>query len=206
METKTVFIFVSLLPTLFGIFILIAAILNWGKNLTPRKLVYKLIREALGEQGTRIFVGLGGIGLILYGTFIFSTMYLGLDPFSQKDHPTNQIILEKQTIIDSNTTTSSSQSSTIKALELNVKSNGESILKDYIKVSFKNNYLTNIPNIIWEMENLEEIDLTNNKISKLPIENLKKLNNLKSLILTNNPIDKTEIDRLKTELKIEIKY
>jgi|GEM_PF-2172117 Leucine-rich repeat (LRR) protein len=206
MESKSVFLFVSLLPILFGVFILIAVIKNWGKDMTPRRLVYKIIRETIGEKGTRIFGGLAGIGLILYGVFIFSTMYLGYNPFSKKDKQTDNISIEKKTVIDANTTTSSTLYLTIPTLEQNVKLGGESILKEYVKVSFRNNHITSIPDIVWKMRNLEEIDLTNNKISKLSLENLKNLNNLKVIILTGNPIDKSEIDRLRKEMNIEIKY
>jgi len=206
MESKTVFIFVSLLPFLFGVFIIIAAIKNWGKGMTPKKMLYRVIRELIGEKGTRVFGGIVGVGLILYGLFIFSSMYLDYNPFSQKNRLTDKITLEKKITQEGGTTISSSLFGTVSEIQTDISAKGDSELGKFTKISFKNNYRDNIPKIVWKMKNLEIIDLTNNNIKRLPIEEIKKLKKLKQIIVTGNNIDTDNIDSLSNQLKLEIKY
>jgi hypothetical protein len=54
------------------------------------------------------------------------------------------------------------------------------------------------------MENLEEINLTNNLVKRLPVLELKQLKALKKIIITNNPIESSNLDSLKVLLSIEI--
>lgn len=193
---------VSTLPFLLGLFILIISIKNI-KAKKPTKLSSIIIRKLLGETGTRIFAGIAAIAMMIFGFNFF----MKINEFKFPGHDkkkTNIVVMTKQKIIDANTTSYSSRRMTLPELKKEYKYAGNSLIADYTSISFKNNYIKKLPDFVWSMKELEEIDLTNNKITSLPKEQLASLPKLKTLILTGNPIDSTESFLIKNNRQFEI--
>lgn len=95
---------------------------------------------------------------------------------------------------------------TLEQLKTIIEMMGEVQYDKYIEVSFKNNYINKIPDFIWEIKNLELIDLTSNNINELDIKSLSKMRHLKTIILTNNPIAKEKVKNIREKTNLEIQY
>ncbi len=189
--------FISLIPLLLGIFILIVAI-KIRKGFTPRRPLAKLIRRVLGEKGTRIFAGIVGVGLILYGGSFFISMN-HIDFPSAKEKKSDKVWIVKISVTGSDTT-KSYISTPIDMLEHAY--NYPNL--NFVSISFKNNYIKEVPDVVWDMINLKKINLTNNQITALPIEKIKKLKKLQTIILINNPISESELIKIRKELDLNI--
>ncbi|WP_258098426.1 leucine-rich repeat domain-containing protein [Marinoscillum pacificum] len=193
---------VSTLPFLLGLFILVISIKNI-KAKKPTKLSSILIRKLLGETGTRIFAGIVGIAMMIFGFNFFMEINQFKFPGHDKKK-TNIVVMTRQKIINASTTASSSRRMTLPELQKEYKYAGNSLIAEFTSISFKNNYIKKLPDFAWSMKELEEIDLTNNEFTSLPKEQLASLPKLKTLILTGNPIDSTEAVLLEKSLQVEI--
>lgn len=189
--------FISLIPFLLGLLILTVAI-KGRKGYTPRKAIAKLIRSLLGEKGTRIFAGIIGVIFIFYGINLFMEMnQIGFK--SAMEEKSNKVSIVKISVIGSDTT-KSYISAPIDMLEHAYNYPNH----NFVSISFRNNQITKVPDVVWDMVNLEELNLTNNQIKELSIEKIKKLKKLQTIILINNPISEAELMKIRNELDLNI--
>ena len=56
---------------LFGIFLFYASCKGWNRNYVPHQRSARILKDAIGYNGTRFFTGLIGSVLILIPTLIF---------------------------------------------------------------------------------------------------------------------------------------
>ena len=80
-----------------------------------------------------------------------------------------------------------------KILEDELLFHGPEELLKYRTISFKDNGLNEIPNFIWEMSNLTELELTNNNLKTLPVKKIKALQKLEILKLDSFKINKKSL-------------
>lgn len=189
---------------LFGIFLFYSAYKGWNKNYVPHKHSARIVKEAIGYNGTRFVVGLIGSILILIPTLIFLNKVAGIEP-PKKMTRSELIFLTPNN--DNNQDKSIHFGDTTGDLNIiteHVKYAPREIRDNYIKVSFKDNYLDELPQFIFKLQNLQEIDLTNNDIENLPIEQLKSLKKLRKIILTNNPVSPENLNQIKQLQYIQI--
>ncbi len=75
-------------------------------------------------------------------------------------------------------------------------------LDSYDSISFRDNYLDELPDFVWDMKNLKSLYLKNNKIETLPIEKIKNTG-IKTIYIIGNPFTKENINKIK-QLGIDI--
>ncbi len=206
MEIRTTITLLSIVAILAGVYSIYASIKNTHKNHSQHRAKHRIIQNVLGINGARIFYGLLGFGLILFGLFILFQSYVKPKLGNEYNNKTDKFILVSETVTVDGFSVSSNLTTTLKQLNNSIKILGKSELDKYVQVSFRNNYLEKIPDLVWEMKNLKAIDLTFNNISKLDVKKLSKMEKLKVINLSNNPISKKSIEILKKETNIEIKY
>lgn len=206
MKVKTGFILVAIFSILAGNYAIYASYKNTHKNYSQKKLKHRLVQNILGINGARVLYGFLGLGLILFGTFILFQFFVTPKLGNEYNNKTNEFIISSRTINKEGYTLNSNIITNLNQLKSRIKFGGEEQLNKYVKISFKNNYLEEIPQIVWKMKNLKTIDLTYNKIVNLNIEQISKMDSLKIIVLKNNPITKENIDKLRKKTSIEIRY
>ncbi len=206
MSDNTVLTILSIIIVLLGITFIIVAIKK-KKFDEPRKIIPKIIYEAFGEKGLRYTIIIIGVGTIIYGFTFFGNHVLNFSPikaFTQQNSKSDFVQLDSREIKINSGTTSRHLSIPLNDLERSITNMDENEKNQFIKISFSNCRLNNIPTVIWKLKNLEEVNLNNNKLTTIPIESLNSLPNLKTLILTNNKIVDDEKDRLIANLNCKI--
>ena len=206
MEPKTILTLLSIFAILIGVYSIYASIKNTHKNHSQRKLKHRLIQKILGINGARFFYGILGFGFIILGVFILFQSYIKPDLGNEYNNKTDKFVLVSKTINNDGYTMKSKTHTTLEQLKSTIKIIGNEKLNEYVQVSFKNNYINKVPDIIWEMKNLNFIDLTYNNISELNIEKIIKMDSLKTIILKENPISEEKIKEIREKTNIEIKY
>jgi len=206
MEPKTILIIISTVAILAGIYAIYASIKNTHKNHSQRRLKHRLVQKILGINGARIFYGFLGSGLIAFGIFMLFQFLVKPKLGQEYNNKTNKFVLVSKTTTNDQYIMNSSITTTLDQLQSSIKVLGKEKLYEYVEVSFKDNYLESIPEITWEMKNLEVIDLTYNNIHEIDINKISGMEKLKTIILTNNPISSEKIEEIKTKTNLEIKY
>ncbi|MFW2375202.1 leucine-rich repeat domain-containing protein [Cellulophaga baltica 4] len=204
MEPKTVILLLAIIALLAGGYTIYASIKNKHKDYSHRKLKHRIIQNVLGVDGARIFYGFLGIGLIIFGGFILFQFYVKPNLGNEYNNKTDQFTLVSKTLSTGDYTMTSSTTSTLKQLETSLKITGEEKLQDYVSADFSNNYLNQIPEIVWKMKNLKRIDFTYNNITEIDLTQLSKMDSLTTIILSNNPISIAKIKTLKETTNLEI--
>jgi len=206
MEPKTILSLLSIFAILAGVYSIYASIKNTHKNHSQRKLKHRMIQKILGINGARFFYGILGFGLIIFGVFILFQYYIKPNLGNEYNNKTDKFILVSKTINNDGYTIQSNTHTTLEQLKNKIKIIGDEKLNEFVQVSFKNNYINKVPDIIWKMKNLKFIDLTYNNISELNIEKIKNMDSLKTIILRENPISEEKIKEIREKTNVEIKY
>lgn len=179
-----------------GVFALRGAIRNSFKNVELKKAKARMLREILGEQGYRVFVGALGVLFIAASLSLAFLMLGGLK--LTKGRSKTDVINIAMVSDDPNVT--SGLMATEQQLKLKYEIIGETEFEKYQGISFKNNYRSDLPDLMWHMKNLESIDLTNNDFSELPLEKFSQLPKLTKLILTGNPMEPAYVEKVRAAL------
>lgn len=184
----------------YGVYFIYKAFNGWNKNYVPHKLSAQAVREVVGYDGTRVIVGIIGVVFTLIPTLIFANKVLGISFPDRWTSGTNTIFItvEPDKSIDSDIYSLPGELAVeMQSLNDHIKYSPQARKDEYVKISFRNNYLNYLPLIIFDLQNLKEIDLTNNDIESLPIEKIKSLKKLRKLILTNTSISPENLKQLK---------
>ena len=162
MKVENVILIISIIVMLIGIWAVYYSLKLWNPNYRPRKLIAKLIRQSLGSKGTQIFTIIFGTVLILFGSgMTYMTLTKGkLNPYSSYNKS------EWITISVFNAQMGAILRSKVSLEKQKISRSGKDHLKNYQTVSFKNNGIKEIPNFVWDMSNLEKLDMTNNELKK----------------------------------------
>ncbi|WP_165749044.1 DUF308 domain-containing protein [Cellulophaga sp. Z1A5H] len=172
MEPKTVILLLAIIAIFAGIYTIYASIKNKHKDYSHRKLKHRIIQNVLGVAGARIFYGFLGIGLVLFGLFMLFQFYVKPNLGNEYNNKTDQFTLVSKTLSTEDYTMTSSTTSTLKQLDITLSVIGEEKLKDYVSADFSNNYLNQIPEVVWKMKNLKRIDFTYNNITEIDLKQL----------------------------------
>lgn len=200
--------FETLLLTVFflmGIFFVFKSRKGWNQNYVPSKFLARIIKEAVGYNGTRFLVGLVGAILIIIPMLIFANQVLGISLPHRATSKSNIVFIAAKP--DENRSLYSpggDRYGDLQSITDHIKYSNPEIRNTYFKISFKDNYLNELPLITFELQNLEEIDLCNNDIEYLPIDKLKSLKKLRKIILTNNPVSPENLNQIKQLQHIQI--
>ncbi|TDO94539.1 leucine-rich repeat domain-containing protein [Flavobacterium sp. 245] len=190
---------------LYGAYFIYKAFKGWDNSYVPHKTSARIIREIVGYDGTRFIMGIIGFVFALIPALIFSNKVLGINPPERLTSKSDIIFLTAEP--DENRgiyAPGGDRSGNLQSITDNIKYNSQEIRNTYIKISFKNNYLDALPLIIFDLQNLEEIDLENNDIENLPIDQLKNLKKLRKIILTNNPISSENLKQIKQLQNVKV--
>ena len=206
MEPKTIIILIAIIAIIAGIYSIYASIKNTHKNHSQRRLKHRIIQKILGVNGARIFYGILGFGLFIFGVIILFQILIKPKLGNEYNNRTNKFILVSKTINKNGYSLSSSTTLNFEQLNRTIQIKGKDELNKYVQASFKNNYLDEVPEIVWKMKNLRVIDFTYNNIAQIDINKLSKMDSLKTIILTNNPISKEKINEIKEKTDIKIIY
>ncbi|ADY29359.1 leucine-rich repeat domain-containing protein [Cellulophaga lytica] len=199
MEIKIILYGISIFTIITGSWILYYAIKKWNPDFKPKKLTAKLLREILGSKGSQIFSGIMGGILILFGiTLTYLMLTKDMRSKSNKYAKSEWILITK---FDGKNR--SVLNSKIEIENKKISRMGKEHLKGYQQISFKDMGIDKIPDFVWDMTNLETLDLTNNEISKIPNE-ISKLTKLRRLILTGNNIENKHLKELEELTGAEI--
>ncbi len=205
MEPKTILILVAIVSIFAGAYAIYGSIKNTHKNHSHRRLKNRTIQQLLGVDGARIFYGILGTGLLVFGLLFFFNLVVAPMLGDEYNNKTDEIVLVSKTTYSGNFSGQSTTYTTVEKLRGTTEIMGNNYLDDFIKISFKDNYRESLPDIVWEIKNVEIIDLTNNKISEIDSDKLSSLEHLKTLILTNNPISSEKIEEIRTNTVLEVK-
>jgi hypothetical protein len=201
-------IFDILLLTIFfllGIFLFYASYKGWNKNYVPHKRSARILKEVIGYNGIRVVTGLIGSILILIPSLIFFNKVIGIKAPKRMTSKSELVFLTPNNDNDQDKSIHfGDRSGDLNLITEHIKYSSPEIRDNYIRVSFKDNYLEEVPEIIFKLQNLEEIDLTNNDIESLPINQIKSLKKLRKIILINNPISPENLNQIKQLQYIQI--
>jgi hypothetical protein len=179
-----------------GIFALRGAIKNSFKDVELRAKAY-VLREILGAEGYRYFVGIIG------GVFIAASLGLvvlivgGKSLLGGGESKTDVMTIA---LITGDSTVTSSLMATESQLKMTYDALGDRTFDTYQHISLRNNYRRTLPDLLWKMKNLESIDLTNNKFTELPLKEFVRLPKLRRLILDGNPIEQAYMEQIRSTL------
>jgi hypothetical protein len=194
-------LFEILLLTIFfllGIFFFYVSYRGWNENYVPDKRSARILKDVIGYNGTRFVTGLIGSVLILVPTLIFFNKVIGIKAPQRMTSKSELVFLTPNNTNNPDKSIHfGDRSGDLNTIMEHIKYSSPEIRANYIKVSFKDNYLDELPFITFKLQNLEEIDLTNNDIENLPIDQLKSLKKLRKIILTNNPISSENLNQIK---------
>ena len=171
---------------------------NLYNKFKPRKAIGKLIREILGERGSQIWLIFVAITLFLLpGLYLSYLHYIKPNLPEEYSNKTDTVVLRhimKATKIDDGWITSAPISwTTVDKIKDQLRYTN---LDSYDSISFKDNYLDELPDFVWNMKNLKSLYLKNNKIIVLPIEKI-KTSEIKTIYITGNPISNENINQIK---------
>lgn len=198
---------ILLLTTFFllGIFFFYSAFKGWNKNYVPQKRSARILKDAIGYNGTRFITGLIGSVLLLIPILIFSNKVMGIKMPKRITAKSELVFLTPNNANNQDKSIHfGDRSGNLNSITDHIKYSSPEIRDNYIKVSFKDNYRDELPEIIFKLENLEEIDLTNNDIVNLPTDKIKSLKKLRKIILTNNPVSPENLNQIKQLQYIQI--
>jgi len=200
----TLLIIIGIVLFLTGGYLILTALKNWHSDYVPKRFFARAIKESLSPTAYRYFQGIFGSVIIIT---VLSLAYIEFIKPKISKNKTNIITVKYS-------------DGTGKALSFMGSSDGSSIVtlsttnekinrikhefELFDSISFKDNYIREFPDFIFEMKNLEVINFTNNDLSDLPVSKIKNLKELRKIILVNNPIDSFRINKIKKELDIEI--
>jgi hypothetical protein len=178
-----------------GIFALRGAIKNSFKDTQLRAKAH-MLREILGAEGYRYFVGIIG------GVFIAASLGLVILIVGGKSLMSGESKTDVMTIalITGDSTVTSSLMVTESQLKMKYDALGDRTFDTYQHISLRNNYRRTLPDLLWKMKNLESIDLTNNKFTELPLQELAQLPKLRRLVLDGNPIEQAYMEKIRSTL------
>ena len=183
---------------LFGIFLFYASCKGWNRNYVPHQRSARILKYAIGYNGTRFFTGLIASVLILIPTLIFFNKVVEIKAPKRMTSKSELVFLTPNNANNQDKSIHiGDRSGDLNIITEHIKYSRPEIRDNYIKVSFKDNYLDKLPTFIFKLQNLEEIDLTNNDIETLPINQIKNLKKLRKIILTNNPISSENLNQIK---------
>lgn len=205
MELETIFTLIIIFALIAGFYAIYGSVKNIHKNHSNR-LKHRLIEQIMGVDGARVFYAIIGFGLIVFGLLLLFQIHIKPNLGHEYNNKTDRFVLVMRVTDYGGRGGRGTLITTLQQLEKNIEILGEEKLDTYVQADFTNNYLRQVPDIVWEMKNLEVIDLTYNNISDLEIDKLSKMTQLKTIILTHNPISKEKIEELKVKTKIEFKY
>ena len=198
MEPRTILNLVCVFAILFGAYIILASVKNWHKNHSHRRLKARIVQYVLGVDGARVFYGIIGAGMILFGLVVLFQMHvkplLGEKINNKTDQITLSLIMPNASADYEMTV---SEITNFARLKENVRIMGEEQLLKYSTISLRDNYLKEIPEMVWKMENLKSLDLTNNEIESISIQNLQRLPKLESIILDGNHISEENLREIR---------
>jgi Leucine-rich repeat (LRR) protein len=177
---------------------------NLFNRLKPRKPIAKFIREILGERGSQIWIFFISITFFLLpGLYLSYLQYVRPHLPAEYSQKTDGIALRhimKPNKIDDGWIRSAPITwTTVDKIKDQLR---YSDLDSYDSISFKDNYLDELPNFVWNMKNLKCLYLKNNKIKVLPIEKIKNTD-IKTIYIMGNPFTDENIHQIK-ELGIDI--
>jgi len=161
---------------------------NLYNILKPRRVIGKLFREILGENGTQNYILLLSLVFLSIGFYITYNVHIKPNLPNRYSKKTTNITLSKN--------------GGKETMWVTIKNAEKYTNLNFDKVSLKNNFIDSIPDFIWKIETLTTLDLENNDIKKIPLERLKK-SKIKKIILTGNPISIDEIKKIEM-LDIEV--
>lgn len=196
---------ISLLFSLFfisiGIIMIYRAVKNRHVGVVPRKLIARLIRELLGDKGTKVFVIVFGSIFVLIGlsSLLGSLFYTSSKKtgFEKTEKITVQLEIQG---IDNAPALGIMLFKNIDELER--KREKYSTIR---KISFKNNHLDSLPLCLLEMNNLNELDLRGNNVTVNDLLGvLKAENDIKKLKVFGTPLVKDDSLLLNQFPSIEI--
>lgn len=185
----------KLILTLLAIFCIIIAFLliisakkNKHKKFIPRKASAKLIKNILGDEGTKYYVYVSGVLFIFFGVGLIYLLHFSTPSIPSGYEQTETIYIHANSLspFDNSPTVSISQFENVNKLNLHGKYDRDKN-NHIIKISFKNNYLSSLPECVNQMSNLKELDIRNNNIkTNHLIDILNKLKNLRKVRLYGN--------------------
>jgi hypothetical protein len=178
-----------------GIFALRGAIKNSFKNVELRTKAH-MLREILGAEGYRYFVGIIG-GVFIAASLGLIILMVGGKWLMSGESKTDVITIAR---ITGDSTVTSSLMATESQLKRKYDIVGDLDYDTYQHISLRNNYRRTLPDLLWKMKNLESIDLTNNKFTELPLKEFVRLPKLRRLILDGNPIEPAYLEQIRSTL------
>ena len=205
MTPKSIIVILSIIVIIAGIYSIYASIKNTHQNHSQRKFKHRMIQKILGINGARVFYGFLGAGLIVFGLFMLFQFFVKPNLGNEYNNKTDKFVLISNTISNDKFIMTSSLTTTLEQLKSSIKIVGNAKLDEYVQIDFNNNYLDNLPDIVWQMKNLKTINLTNNNISDLDIDKISKMDSLKTIDLTNNPISIEKINEIRANTTVDIK-
>ncbi len=205
MEFKIFIILFLTFVFLYGVYFIYKAFKGWDNSYIPHKMSARIIREIIGYNGTRVIMGIIGFVFALIPTLIFANKVLGINPPARLASKSDIIsISAKPDKTRGIYAVGGDRYGDLQSITDNIKYNSQEIRDTYIKISFKDNYLDELPLITFKLQNLEEIDLENNDIENLPVDQLKNLKKLRKIILTNNPISPENLRQIKQLQNVKV--
>ena len=160
--------------------------------------MHRAIFDSFGDKGIRAYVFIAGGIVITIGFFIASLsgeINLDTSNYSQNKPYINFTGLVKNPMNpDQLMEGSISTVGDIRAMLLREED------KYILKAEVINASLKKVPNKVWNMKNLKELDLSKNKLKQINKDSLKQLNSLERLTLSGNPIPPQFIQELGEEL------
>ncbi len=165
----------------------------------PRTTIQRFFSELLGERGSQIWIMFIAITLFLLpAAYLSYVHYIKPKLPAEYSQKTEDIALRH--IVKSNRShdgwiiSAPVEWTTVNHIQQRLSYTD---LHIYDSISFRDNYLEELPDFIWKMSNLKHLNLKNNKIISLPIETIKK-SPLSHIYITGNPIDKNNLIELKS--------
>ncbi|MDO5979261.1 hypothetical protein [Flavivirga spongiicola] len=198
MEPTYVIYIISIIFTGIGLWILFYVFKKWNPNYVPRKITAKIIRNLFGSKGSRIFSGIMGTIILIFGIGLFY-----LESTRESRHLSNKekTYIKTDNIQITQHSDNSILHTTLKIEQQKISRIGKDHLKNYKTISFDGNGLENIPNIIWDMTNLRILDLSNNELTEIHQykDKIQKFEELNLIILDNNPMDSLYVKKINQE-------
>lgn len=193
MEFETFMNFFFSFMSILSVYLIYKAIKGWDPNYKPGKLTARVIRAALGYKGSRIFTGvMGSLLLALWITMLLLTNTSFRPSFADK---TDMFEITCGTGFAANNIENVN----------NLNYGAGAYKREQITgLSFKNNYLKEVPEVVWNIENLKILNLANNKIKKIDLEGIRKLKQLDTLIITGTPIAEDNLQQISSTMNVHI--
>lgn len=183
---------ISIIFLSIGVYALYYSIKKWNPDYVPRKATARLIRNILGSKGSKIFSGIIGVGLMIFG---IGLGYLTLTKDSRK---ANKNYTDSEWVEYTNHSQGITARIKEKDLRKSMTRASDFQKGNYKTISFNGMGLKKVPEYVWDMTGLSVLDLSNNNIKTLdePENQWIKFEELNLIVLDNNPMDSLEVQRL----------